>query len=65
MQTITNITGYSKEYNALSNAINALKFNVNREYLARRVFPAWSRLVIDHNVKTIRVLNQLIERERL
>jgi hypothetical protein len=64
MQTITNLTGYSKEYNALSNAVTALKLTVNREYLARRAFPAWSRLVILHNVKTIRVLSLMIERQR-
>jgi hypothetical protein len=64
MQTISNITGYSKEFNALSNAVTALKLNVTREYLARRAFPAWSRLVIVHNVKTIRVLSQMIERQK-
>jgi hypothetical protein len=62
MQTITQITGYSKQRNALCNAQTALKDAVAREYAARRVFPSWSRLVVKSAVGSIRTL-ELIKQE--
>ena len=56
MNTITQITSYSSQRNALLNAQQALKDSVSREYASRRVFPCWSRMVVKTAVKSIRQL---------
>ena len=57
MNTITQITGYSKQRNALCNAQTALKDAVAREYASRRIFPVWSRMVVKTAVKSIRTID--------